>query len=160
MARKHSHADYEIFDYPAELSKLESSQSDLTAKVRIQELQASYLIAHGHGNAAGLGTGLRFELDKYPRKDLNIEYLVIRGVYSLTVDSYETGTPSPEASGEEFAVEIEAIDARTPFRPERRTPKPVVQGAQTAIVVGKAGEEILHRQVRAGESAIPLGPLR
>jgi type VI secretion system secreted protein VgrG len=142
VSRKHSQADYEIFDYPAELSKLESSQSDLTAKVRIQELQTSYLTAHGHGNAAGLGTGLRFKLDQYPRKDLNIEYLITQGIYSLTVDSYETGTPGGEPRGEEFAVEIEAIDAKTPFRPERRTPKPVVQGAQTAIVVGKAGEEI------------------
>jgi type VI secretion system secreted protein VgrG len=138
VSRKHSQADYEIFDYPAELTKLESSQSDLTAKIRIQELQTSYLTAHGHGNAAGLGTGLRFKLDKYPRKDLNIEYLITQATYTLTVDSYETGVPS----GEEFAVEIEAIDAKTPFRPERRTAKPVVQGAQTAIVVGKAGEEI------------------
>jgi type VI secretion system secreted protein VgrG len=110
----------------------------LTAKIRIEELQASYLVAHGHGTAAGLGPGFRFELDNYPRKDLNIEYLITQGTYTLTVDSYETGT----ASGEEFAVAIEAIDAQTTFRPERRTPKPVVQGAQTAIVVGKAGEEI------------------
>jgi type VI secretion system secreted protein VgrG len=138
IERKHSQAGYEIFDYPAELSKLESSQTELTAKIRIEELQASYLIAHGHGTAAGLGTGFRFELGNYPRKDLNIEYLITQGTYTLTVDSYETGTPS----GAEFAVAIEAIDAQTTFRPERRTPKPVVQGAQTAIVVGKAGEEI------------------
>jgi type VI secretion system secreted protein VgrG len=138
IERKHSQASYEIFDYPAELSKLEASQTEATAKIRIEELQASYLIAHGHGTAAGLGTGFRFELSNFPRKDLNIEYLITQGTYTLTVDSYETGT----ASGEEFAVAIEAIDAQTPFRPDRRTPKPVVQGAQTAIVVGKAGEEI------------------
>jgi type VI secretion system secreted protein VgrG len=139
ISRKHGQANYEIFDYPAELSKLESSQSDQTAKVRIQELQASYLVAHGHGNAAGLGTGLRFKLDKYPRKDLNIEYLITQCTYTLTVNTYESGGVP---RGEEFAVSLEAIDAQTPFRPERRTPKPVVQGAQTAMVVGKAGEEI------------------
>jgi type VI secretion system secreted protein VgrG len=138
IERKHSQASYEIFDYPAELSKLEASQTEATAKIRIEELQSSYLIAHGHGTAAGLGTGFRFELSNFPRKDLNIEYLITQGTYTLTVDSYETGT----ASGEEFTVAIEAIDAQTPFRPDRRTPKPVVQGAQTAIVVGKAGEEI------------------
>ena len=139
ISRKHGHADYEIFDYPAELSKLESSQSEATAKVRIQELQTSYLTAHGRGNTAGLGPGLRFKLDKYPRKDLNIEYLITQCTYTLTVDSYESGGVP---RNEEFAIDLEAIDAKTQFRPERRTPKPVVQGAQTAMVVGKAGEEI------------------
>jgi type VI secretion system secreted protein VgrG len=139
IARKHQQATYEIFDYPAELSKLDSGQSDLTAKVRIQELQASYLTARGHGNAAGLGTGWLFTLDKYPRKDLNIKYLITQSTYTLTADSYEPGE-TPVA--DEFTVAIQAIDAATPFRPERRTPKPVVQGAQTAMVVGKAGEEI------------------
>ncbi|HEY6924499.1 MAG TPA: type VI secretion system tip protein TssI/VgrG [Steroidobacteraceae bacterium] len=138
ISRKHNHAEYEIFDYPAELSKLDSGQSDLTAKIRIQELQTAYLTAQGRGNAAGLAPGLKFKLEKYPRKDLNIDYLITRGAYSLTVDSYESGV----ASGEEFAVEIGAVDAQAHFRPERRTRKPVVQGAQTAIVVGKAGEEI------------------
>jgi type VI secretion system secreted protein VgrG len=139
IARKHEQANYEIFDYPAELSKLEASQSEATAKVRIQELQSSYLVAKGRGNAAGLGTGLRFKLDKFPRKDLNIEYVITQCTYALTVDSYESGGVP---RNEEFSVALEAINAKTQFRPERRTPKPVVQGAQTAMVVGKAGEEI------------------
>jgi len=139
IARKHQQADYEIFDYPAELSKLEASQTNLTAKIRIQELQSFYLLARGHGNAAGLGTGFKFTLEKYPREDLNIEYLITQATYRLTADSYE---PGEAQTTEEFSVAIEAIDAQTPFRPERRTPKPVIQGAQTAIVVGKAGEEI------------------
>jgi type VI secretion system secreted protein VgrG len=139
IARKHQKADFEIFDYPAELSKLEASQSTLTAKIRIQELQTFYLLARGHGNAAGLGTGLKFTLEKYPRKDLNIEYLITQSTYTLSADSYEPGAAQ---TTEEFSVAIEAIEAKTPFRPERRTPKPVVQGAQTAMVVGKAGEEI------------------
>lgn len=139
IARKHQQADYEIFDYPAELSKLDSGQANLTAKVRIQELQTPYMVARGHGNAAGLATGLRFTLDKFPRKDLNIAYIVTQATYTLTADSYEPGQPQ---SAEEFSVAIEAIDAQTHFRPERSTPKPVVQGAQTAMVVGKAGEEI------------------
>jgi len=139
ISRKHDQADYEIFDYPAELSKLEASQSEATAKVRIQELQSSYLIAKGRGDAAGLGTGLKFKLDKFPRKDLNIDYLITQCTYTLKVDTYESGGV---AVGEEFEVALEAINAKTQFRPERRTPKPVVQGAQTAMVVGKAGEEI------------------
>jgi type VI secretion system secreted protein VgrG len=139
ISRKHAQANYEIFDYPAELTSLDSGQSSATAKVRIQELQSSYMVAHGHGNAAGLATGLRFKLDKYPRTALNIEYVITSANYTLTADSFE---PGESHGAEEFAVSIEVIDAQTLFRPDRRTPKPVIQGAQTAMVVGKAGEEI------------------
>jgi type VI secretion system secreted protein VgrG len=37
---------------------------------------------------------------------------------------------------------FECIPSSTPFRPARVSPKPVIQGSQTAIVVGKKGEEI------------------
>ena len=138
VARQHARADFEVFDYPAELNKMESSQTEVVAKVRIQELQTAYLTARGDGNAAGLGAGWKFTLDKYPRKDLNIDYLTTMARYALTADAFETGTHT----GADFSIAIEAIDFKTPFRPARRTPKPVVQGAQTAMVVGKSGEEI------------------
>ena len=139
IAREHQQSTYEIFDYPGELSQLDSQQSDQTANVRIQELQASYMVARGQGNAAGLATGLRFTLDKYPRKDLNIAYVITQATYTLNADSYEPGAAHEEPT---FEVAIEAIDARTPFRPARRTRKPMIHGAQTAMVVGRAGEEI------------------
>src|SRR5690606_28635982 len=93
---------------------------------------------HGQGNAMGLATGARFELDKYPREDLNIRYLVVATSCSLTSTAHETGG----GDGVDYHIAVEAIDLRTQFRPPRITPKPVVQGAQTATVVGKSGEEI------------------
>jgi type VI secretion system secreted protein VgrG len=139
IAREHQQSTYEVFDYPGELPQLDSQQSDRMANVRIQELQASYMVANGHGNAAGLATGLRFTLDKYPRKDLNIAYVITQATYTLTADAYEPGAAQEEST---FEVAIEAIDARTHFRPARRTRKPMIHGAQTAMVVGPAGEEI------------------
>jgi type VI secretion system secreted protein VgrG len=143
IAREHSQSSYEVFDYPAALSQLDPQQSQLTAKIRIQELQAPHTLASGHGNAAGLAPGWRFTLEKYPRKDQNIAYLITRALYTLSGDSFEPGQTSTTQT---FQVMIDAIDARTPFRPERRTRKPVIYGAQTAMVVGMAGEEIYTDQ--------------
>ena len=139
ISRPHTHSDYEIFDYPSEVPVLEAQQTEAIAKVRIQELQTTYLRARGHGSAAGLAPGHTFTLEKYPRPDLNIEYLVTQATYSLTGDVFESGQST---TTDDFAIAIEAIDKTRQFRPERRTPKPVVQGVQTAMVVGQSGDEI------------------
>jgi type VI secretion system secreted protein VgrG len=147
IQRSHASASFEIFDYPAELpakkdddaSALEdASESARIAKTRIEELQAGHLVAHGQGNAMGLAVGAQFALTDYPRNDLNMKYVIVGASYSVVSNAYETGG-SDDAN---FNVAVEAIDARTQYRPPRVTPKPVVQGAQTATVVGKAGEEI------------------
>jgi type VI secretion system secreted protein VgrG len=56
------------------------------------------------------------------------------------VDTHE----SVEAASaeEDCRCEFVALDARRAFRPERRTRRPVVEGPQTAIVVGPADQEI------------------
>jgi type VI secretion system secreted protein VgrG len=139
ISRPHQQSTFEVFDYPGALSQLESSQSDATTKVRIQELHAGYMVANGHGNAAGLAVGWKFTLEKFPRKDLNMAYVVTRASYDMSTDVYESG---PGHDAPTFRVWIDAIDARTPYRPPRLTRKPLIHGAQTAMVVGPAGEEI------------------
>lgn len=46
------------------------------------------------------------------------------------------------ASGPVFQCGFTALDAKTPYRPAQITAIPEIRGPQTAIVVGKAGEEI------------------
>jgi type VI secretion system secreted protein VgrG len=55
-------------------------------------------------------------------------------------ESYSTGTDSDAEEG--YSNQFTCIPAKVTFRPPRVSPKPTVQGAQTAIVAGKAGEEI------------------
>src|SRR6266436_3409223 len=52
------------------------------------------------------------------------------------------------SSGAEFVYDnrFTCIPAALPFRPQRNSRKPVVQGTQTAVVVGPKGEEIFTDQ--------------
>jgi type VI secretion system secreted protein VgrG len=136
---KHALGAFEVFDYPAELGKLDSATSNRVARIRTEELQAAALLSQGRGDAAGLATGDRFKLDLHPRADLNREYTIVSSTCTVASDAYRTGA---RESTLDCGVSVDAIDATVPYRPSRLTPKPVIQGAQTAMVVGKQGQEI------------------
>ena len=135
----HPMADFEMYDYPGEY--IEKSDGNSYSKIRLQELLAQHEVAHGRGNAAGLATGYLFSLTQCPRDDQNREYLIISAVHRLEADDYES-VAGAEGTGKPYRCDISAIDAQQPFRAARLTPKPLMQGPQTAIVVGKSGEEI------------------
>ena len=64
----------------------------------------------------------------------------------LTRVEHAAAMPAPYRSGAEPRLEyrnrFECIPAAVPYRPARLTPRPVVAGTQTAVVVGPAGQEI------------------
>jgi type VI secretion system secreted protein VgrG len=144
---EHANAKGVIFDYPAEVAAKKDDERDALesadhveaiAGLRLGEFRAAHAVAHGHGDALGLTAGRVFTLYNFPREDRNIKYVIVAADYTLTSEGYESGG----GQGAEFDISIEAIDARVDYVPPRVTPKPVVQGAQTAIVVGKSGAEI------------------
>ncbi len=137
MNRKHAFSQFERYDYPGEYAH--SGDGETYARGRIEALQAHHEVATGAGNVRGLKAGALFALRKHPRKDHNREYLITSARYALRLDAYE-GIETGEQPV--FHCELDAIDAEQPYRSARSTPKPVVQGPQTAIVVGKAGEDI------------------
>jgi type VI secretion system secreted protein VgrG len=135
---EHSLADYEVYDYPGEYTA--RGDGDTYAKLRLEELQCQFERVEGEGDVAGLASGGLFELTNYPREDQNREYLIVSCAVELQSDAYES---EAAATGETLChCQFAAIDGKQQFRAPRVTPKPVVQGPQTAIVVGKAGEEI------------------
>jgi type VI secretion system secreted protein VgrG len=137
-ARQHALADLELYDYPG--TYLTSDEGEVCSRTRLEETQADQEIVQGSGDVAGLIPGCAFTLTKYPRPDQNREYRVISTAFALTSDEYE----SRDSRGAGFShfCSFTATDSRRPYRPPRITAKPVVQGPQTAIVTGPAGEEI------------------
>ncbi len=131
---------FEVFEYPAGANQATAAGVERMAKLRAEQLQASQTIARGGGDAAGLSAGRLFTLENYPRADLNKKYLITATSCQVHSDAMQSGA-GRDASAQ-FAINIEAIDAREPYRPPRITPKPLIQGTQTAQVVGVDGQEI------------------
>ncbi len=137
IAREHSASDFEVYDYPGEY--VESTEGDSYVRTRIEELHAQYEQAQGQGDARGIMCGGLFELSEHPREDQDREYLVVAATHTIYSDAFESGSGG---GGSTYSNSFSVIDSQTSFRPERITPKPMVQGPQTAMVVGPAGEEI------------------
>ncbi len=131
-------ADLEVYNYPGYYT--ESSDGDRYVRIRMEEKEARYETVHGEGDAKGLTTGALFDLSEYPRTDQNRKYLIVSADYELQSDAYQTTAGA--SIRQEYQCRFTALDSQHTYRPPRTTPKPVVQGPQTAIVVGPKGHEI------------------
>ncbi|HVK54193.1 MAG TPA: type VI secretion system tip protein TssI/VgrG, partial [Burkholderiales bacterium] len=136
IKREHPHGDYEVFDYPGEYNQ--SAEGDHYVQTRIEELHAQFELANGTTNARGVNVGSLVKLAGHPRADQNREYLVVSSSQQLQFSEYE----SMEGQGTSFDCSFTVLNSRQPFRSARTTPKPMVQGPQTAVVVGPGGDEI------------------
>ncbi len=138
ITRSHGQAGMEVYDYPGEYEQ--TSAGDAYARIRMEELQADYEIARGEGYSRGIAVGSLFNLTGYPWDKLNREYLVLASVHSLRSDEFNSSGSQTDAPP--YQSGFTAINAKEPYRPPRLTPKPSIHGLQTAVVVGKQGEEI------------------
>jgi type VI secretion system secreted protein VgrG len=136
--RQNVEANHEVFDYPGEYTKLEDGERD--ARTRIEEVQSAFETAYGSGDVRGVAVGFKFKLTGAPRSDQNDNYLVVSTIIQAESESFlSDGGPDGTAA---FGCSFSAVRATTRFRPPRLTPKPIIQGAQTAVVTGPKGEEI------------------
>jgi type VI secretion system secreted protein VgrG len=129
---------YEIYDYPGIHTK--KAEGDTLTKVRMEEEEAQHHQVTGSGNCRSFASGYKFHLDEHPRRDQDGDYLLTEVTHSASAgDSY---SGSGGGSEETYTNHFTCIPFAVPYRPQRLTPKPVIQGPQTAVVVGKSGEEI------------------
>ena len=137
ISRTHSQSEFEAYDYPG--LHWEAADGESLARIRIEELQSEHRRFSGFSDHHGLAAGRAFHLVEYPRESENAEYIIVAA--EIEVESAEIEQLRMDAQNR-FVVEFKAISREEPFRPRRKTPKPFVHGPQTAVVVGKQGEEI------------------
>ncbi|SRR6266568_1430346 len=130
----------EVYDYPA--GHRQPAVGEARAQVRLEAERAWALQHAGSSPCKRLVPGYLLELSDHPVHELNGEYVVL----SVTHRGHQRGRlPGVEAKSldkESYRNEFTCLEKSVPFRPERRTARPVIPGAQTAVVVGPAGEEI------------------
>ena len=125
---------FEIFDFPGEYA----TRGDGTAfaKIRMQEEEASHLVANGSSVCRAFTSGYKFTLADHYQDSMNTSYVLTEVQHiASTGGSYSM---SSDGSGDTYSNHFTCIPETTPFRPARLTPKPFVQGPQTAIVIGKS----------------------
>ncbi|WP_374980900.1 type VI secretion system tip protein TssI/VgrG [Pseudomonas solani] len=137
VSRSHSNAEHPLYDYPGEY--VQSKDGEQYARNRIEAIQTQFERVQLRTNARGLGCGHLFKMTGYPRDDQNREYLIVGARYSVSQESYESGSAGGVL---QFESALDCIEAAQAFRPMPTTIKPIVQGPQTAMVVGPKGEEI------------------
>ena len=126
----------EAYDYPGKYAT--KDDGDHYARIRLEELEVGISTVRGASNCMGFESGYKFTLTNHYRDAANMDYTLQMVEHRARNTSYSAGQVDPF----EYKNRFEAIPNSVPFRPARRARKPVIDGTQTAVVVGKSGEEI------------------
>lgn len=130
--------NYEVYDYPGEY--LDKGKGGAETKYRMEEEEVAYDTVRGTSSCRTFNPGGKFKLTKHSCKaEENKTYVITSIEHSAQGVAYATGASTAPT---EYANSFTCIPADVIFRPARSTPKPVVSGIQTAVVVGPSGEEI------------------
>lgn len=136
---------YEIFDYPGRFK--DESHGQAFSRYQMDGLRNDAEKASGSSNSPKLWPGTRFTLKNHPQETLNKEWQVVSSI--LTGDQPQALHGS-QGVGTTLDNQFTAIPADRTWRPSP-SPKPKIDGPQSAIVTGPAGEEIFcdkHGRVR------------
>lgn len=126
----------EVYDYPGKYA--DPGAGEDFARIRLEAQEAMRASVHGEGSCRAFVAGSLFTLFDHYNSSVNRAYRLVEAAVTVMAGDYRSWD-----DGEfDCRCAFVAIPDNTPYRPPLRTPRPVVQGSQTALVVGPAGEEI------------------
>jgi type VI secretion system secreted protein VgrG len=127
---------FEMFDYPGDYRV--KGDGTTGTDIRMQEDQVPYEVVTATSECPTFTPGGQFKLDGSGADDEQGKEYVVTSIQHTAIDTdFES---SDQQSG--YQNSFHCIPAAVTFQPGRLTPKPFIAGVQTAVVVGKAGEEI------------------
>lgn len=130
---------YEVFEHPARYREVDASgRGRQLAERWLESMRQPMAEAIAEGSCFAAVVGEKIEVEFPEDGDAKEEFLIIGARHDYEAGGYQSGQYVPET----LSVELELMPAALQYRAPRTTPRPVVAGPQTAIVVGGAGEEI------------------
>jgi type VI secretion system secreted protein VgrG len=157
-----ANAELETYDYPGrfaqrfdgiekgggeqagELAKI-NKDNIRTTEIRLQEQNAGAVLIHGASGCRQVQVGHKFTFATVP-DDSQAALLKAKGDYVFTSVQHSARVSSNYMSGDwgtfSYSNTFTCIPAEMPFRPPRKSAKPIIHGTQTAVVTGPGGEEI------------------
>jgi type VI secretion system secreted protein VgrG len=124
-------------EQPAELQKI-FDDNQRTVGIRADEVAGGQVVLRARTNCPFMVAGHRFTLGRHFNAAFSAGYVLTSVQHEASIETYESSKGSPFSYSSSFTC----IPADRPYVPPQRTPRPRVEGAQTAIVVGPAGTEI------------------
>jgi type VI secretion system secreted protein VgrG len=115
---------------PAEVGKIDRDNTR-TVGIRMKQIAAQALVIDGKSNVRGFLPGYKFDLKEHFNG--NGKYVLTEVEHSASMEGTYTKN---EAVTLQYANTFRCIPTAIPFRPQRVTPKPTINGTQTAFVVG------------------------
>ena len=139
-----NNAGFELYDYPGDFARRGDGRR--LARVRIEEEELPYDTVVGESTCPLLSAGRMFTYRDYQIAAESGQTRLITSIQHAAIEpnAFETLGESDRLGLDEplYRNQFACIPDSVCFRPSRVTPKAVVQGAQTAVVVGPQGEEI------------------
>jgi type VI secretion system secreted protein VgrG len=134
-----NNATFVIYDYPGLYG--ETGAGTDRAKLRMEAAEAEAVRISGRSGFRELCSGHTFELTQHYRNDFNKPHLLTSVEHELkqNLGVEDDAAPSPDLV---YANSFTCIPTEVTYRAPVKTPRPVIQGVQTAFVVGPSGEEI------------------
>ncbi|WP_425229584.1 type VI secretion system Vgr family protein [Sphingomonas sp.] len=133
--KQHPHDDREVYDFAV--------RGFPEAGKQVATLRQSRQVYSGRSQATNLATGKKVTVTHHPAGRLNQDYLITSTEHVLQSEQYHAHQNTLRDDEEDVThVTISAIPADRPFHLRQRTPRPLVEGLESAIVTGPDGEEI------------------
>lgn len=131
-------ASLERFNYPGKYKERENGNT--YTRLLMEMENTDYVTKLAKSSVRTLFAGTIFSLTEHHREDQNSDYIIIQQSHHLRSDEYLSS--SSLDLNELYSSTFKAVPAQTIFRSKPSAIKPKMLGPQTAIVVGKPGEEI------------------